>query len=115
MPPPSAVALRVLVPTWSPSVHAPIAAMPPASVTTGFVPLTLPLPAVTANVTLTPGTLLLNASPTITAGGVKTGVPAPAVWLLPRSMAMGVAGPAPPRPRGRLGVGAPPAGAHPAR
>ena len=46
-------------------------------------PVTEPPPEATAKVTVTPGRALPLTSWTRTAGGVLTGVPAGAVWLLP--------------------------------
>src|SRR5438552_412687 len=60
MPLPAALAVSVLGPAVVPRVHEVKAAIPPAPVVTGVVGLTLPLPAVGANVTATPATGLLN-------------------------------------------------------
>ena len=57
---PLAVAVRVLVPGAVPSVHELTAATPLASVVTGVVGFTVPLPEAGANVTATPATGLLN-------------------------------------------------------
>jgi hypothetical protein len=72
---PVAVAVSVLLPAPVPRVQLPIAAMPLALVVAGFVPPRLPPPEATANVTLVPDTGLLNASRTMTDGGVATAVP----------------------------------------
>jgi hypothetical protein len=57
---PVAVAVRVFVPGVVPSVQEVAAAIPLAVVVTGVVGLTRPPPEVTANVTATPATGLLN-------------------------------------------------------
>jgi hypothetical protein len=72
---PVAVALRVLVPATVPRVHVVTAATPLLPVTTAVVGTTVPPPEASANVTLVPDTGLLNASRTMTDGGVATAVP----------------------------------------
>src|SRR5262245_22220674 len=57
---PPALVASELAPTALPRVHDVAAAMPLASVITGVVGLTVPPPDVTANVTATPATGLLN-------------------------------------------------------
>src|SRR5207248_1786074 len=70
---PGAVAVSVFWPAPVPSVQLPTAAIPLALVV-WLVPVMLPLPRPTANVTDTPCTGLPCASLTITAGGVATAV-----------------------------------------
>ena len=55
-----AVAVSVFVPVSWPSVQPPIAAIPLLLVVTGLVPVRLPPPETTANVTVTPATGLPN-------------------------------------------------------
>jgi hypothetical protein len=85
------VAVRVFVPAVGPKVQLVTAATPLAFVVTAVVGLTVPPPEATAKVTGTPATGLLNASRTITPGGVATAVPAVAVWLLPALTAIALA------------------------
>src|SRR5262245_66494015 len=82
--------------------------MPLAPVVTGVVGLTVPAPDVTANVTATPATGLLNWSRTSTAGAVATAVPTVAVWASPASSATCVAAPAVPVARKGAGLDARP-------
>src|SRR5688572_6477589 len=91
---PMAVAVNVLLfaPAPVPSVQ-PICAKPDAPVATGFVPLSDPPPAVTANVTDTPATGLLKASRTTTRGAIATAVFTVAVCPLPVLTAIWVAAP----------------------
>jgi hypothetical protein len=81
---PAEVACNVLlfVPAVVPSVQLVTVAMPLESVV-AFPPATEPPPAVTANVTATPATGLLNWSRTSTDGAMATAVFTVAVWLLP--------------------------------
>src|ERR1700739_5024574 len=90
------VAVRVLVPAVVPRVQLVTAAIPLAFVVTAVVGFTVPPPDATANVTLTPATGLLDASRTITAGGVVTAVPTVALWLFPALTAIDAAAPAVP-------------------
>jgi hypothetical protein len=69
------VAVSVFVPAVVPSVQLVTVAMPLLPVATPVVGTTVPPPEATANVTLTFATGLLNASRTMTAGGVATAVP----------------------------------------
>ena len=70
IPDPVTVALSVSVPTL-PSVQLPTVATPLAFVV-WLGPVTEPFPAVVANITAVPGFGLLNASLTMTAGGVAS-------------------------------------------
>lgn len=72
---PDAVAVTVFAPATLPSVQLPMAAMPLLPVVTGFVPVMLPPPDATANVTLTPATGLDRESRTMTEGTDVTCVP----------------------------------------
>jgi hypothetical protein len=76
------LAVSVLVPGSGPSIHAPIAAIPEASVRTDE-PETVPPPLPMVNDTGTPPTGLLLASVTNTAGGMLTGALAVALWPSP--------------------------------
>jgi hypothetical protein len=77
------VAVSVFVPAVVPSVQLVTAAIPLLPVRTTVVGTTVPPPEATANVTLVPDTGLLNASRTITAGGIATVAPTVALWLFP--------------------------------
>ena len=76
---PLTVARNVSTPAVGPSVHDVTTAMPPASLVTGVVGFTVPLPAAGVNVTATPATGLLNWSRTITDGAMGTALPTVAV------------------------------------
>jgi hypothetical protein len=80
---PAAVAVSVFGPAVPPSVHDVTAAIPLALVVTAVAGFTVPPPEVTANVTLAPGTGLLNWSRTITDGFVGTAVFTVAAWAFP--------------------------------
>src|SRR5436309_2096885 len=90
-----AVALRLFGPAVPPSVQLPTVAIPLAFVV-ALPPVTLPPPAVTANVTPTPATGLLCASVTSTAGGVATALPAIALCASPALFVIDVGAPAVP-------------------
>src|SRR5437588_582262 len=76
------IAVSVFCPAVGPRVQLPTVAIPLASLVWAA-PVTLPLPEPAAKVTDTPDTGLVNASVTITDGGVGTVVPAGAVCPLP--------------------------------
>jgi hypothetical protein len=84
--------VSVLVLEPEPRVQLPTVAIP-LSFVVAFGPVTLPPPAVTANVTLAPDTTFELASVTLTDGGVATAVDLDAVWLLPALIVMSAAGP----------------------
>jgi hypothetical protein len=90
---PSAVAVSVLIPVAAPTVQLPTVAIPSALVVAEL-PVTLPPPLPTANVTVTPLTGLLSASVILTDGGIRTCVLGAANWLLPAFMEMVAAEPA---------------------
>jgi hypothetical protein len=92
---PGEVAVNVSGPATVPSVQLPTVAMPLALVV-WLAPVTVPLRADVANVTVTPGTPFPFASFTITDGGVATAVFTVAVWPLPAFTAMLPAFPAVP-------------------
>lgn len=86
LPPPEspvAVAVSEFGPAVVPRVHELMDAMPVAPVVAGLVPVSDPPPVATAKVTDTPGTGLLFASVTRTAGAVATAVPATALCPSP--------------------------------
>src|SRR5215469_10170766 len=85
------VARSVLPPFWI--FHEPTAATPLASVV-GVAPVSVPLPAVTANVTDTPDTGRPDASLTTTAGGMFTGKVSRPVCPSPVSSVIAVGDPA---------------------
>src|SRR5881396_2383946 len=89
-------AVSVLLPAVVPSVQAVVAAIPLASVDTAVTGLTVPPPDVTANVTATPATGLLNWSRMSTAGGVAIAVPTVAACVSPAWIVSCVAAPAVP-------------------
>src|SRR5207302_1598606 len=75
------VAVNVFEPAVALSVQLPTVATP-LPLVVWLPPVTVPLPAATANVTATPVTGFPFASFTITDGGVLTAVPAAADWLV---------------------------------
>src|SRR5881396_1088103 len=87
-------AVSVLLPAVVPRVQAVTTAIPLASVDTAVTGLTAPPPVVTANVTATPATGLLNWSRTSTAGVVATAVPTVADCVLPAWIVSCAAAPA---------------------
>src|SRR5881396_3032439 len=89
-------AVSVLLPAVVPRVQAVTTAIPLASVDTAVTGLTAPPPVVTANVTATPATGLLNWSRMSTAGGVVTAVPTVAACVSPAWIVSCVATPAVP-------------------
>ena len=81
----------------------------PLALVVAAVPVALPPPPVTANVTLMPATGLLLASRMMTLGGTETALPAVALWLLPALTAIELAGPAVPVALKVIGLPARPA------
>ena len=74
-------------PGAGPKTQEPTAAFPLASVVR-VAAVTLPAPAVTAKLTMTPATPCLLWSRTVTAGGTRTAVPTIALWLVGEFAAM---------------------------
>src|SRR5205823_11293516 len=93
IPLPAAVAVSVFVFTVAGSVQLPTVAMPLPSVVC-VPPVTLPLPAAGAKVTLTPGTGFPAPSRMITDGGEPTAAPAVPDWLVGLFATMAAAAPA---------------------
>ena len=93
IPLPAAVAVSVFVFTVAGSVQLPTVAMPLPSVVC-VPPVTLPLPAAGAKVTLTPCTGFPAPSRMITDGGEPTAAPAVPDWLVGLFATMAAAAPA---------------------